>query len=276
MPFASSRTSVHRRSSYGTDRSQTDLSYNCQCNGFTPALSNYLSTIPFFTCNDQYVNCINSHPNDAEEQQVCVDSLEKFCSNYQNASDSSASPAETLTSTATVVTTLPGGQLSTSQIVISFIQPEGADIGQTSAPTSSSPQPPSSQTSPPQPSNSSSTASVASTDSGLSAGEISAAVIVPVLAVLGIVAAVILQIRRSRRKKSSEDDEPWKRKELHGEEVPRKELASSTRWELSTDRADHRHELEGDLAGEGTAEKAEMAANEIAAVETAAGGRRPQ
>ena len=235
-------------------------------------MSNYYNTIPYFTCNAQTINCIANNPNDAAGQQTCIDSQEKFCSNYQNASDSS--PVETLTSTATIVTTLAGGQLSTEEIAISFIQPAGVSIGQASASTTSSSQTSSSQTSQrstsqtPQASNSSSPDSASSTDSGLSAGEIAAAVVVPVLGVLGIIAAVIILIRRRRSKKSaSHDDEPWRRKELHGQDIPRKELPSSTRWEMGTDRTDHRHELEGDLSRE----KSEMAANEIAAAETSTG-----
>ncbi|KGO61709.1 hypothetical protein PEX2_016140 [Penicillium expansum] len=48
------------------------LKFSCVCSdGSTPDVTPYAQTVPFFVCQDTYIQCVNSHPNDAEGQRAC-------------------------------------------------------------------------------------------------------------------------------------------------------------------------------------------------------------
>jgi activator of HSP90 ATPase len=48
------------------------LNFTCTCeNGTTPDVSLYQNTIPFFVCQENYIQCVNNHPNDLQGQEYC-------------------------------------------------------------------------------------------------------------------------------------------------------------------------------------------------------------
>ncbi|KAJ5617127.1 hypothetical protein N7537_002241 [Penicillium hordei] len=50
----------------------TTLKFSCVCSdGSTPDVTPYSQTVPFFVCQETYVQCIASHPNDADGQRAC-------------------------------------------------------------------------------------------------------------------------------------------------------------------------------------------------------------
>lgn len=55
------------------DCDDTTLQYNCVCpNGTVPDCSAYQQTIPFFICQQTFVQCTANHPNDAAGKQQCT------------------------------------------------------------------------------------------------------------------------------------------------------------------------------------------------------------
>ncbi|KAK5952668.1 hypothetical protein OHC33_006260 [Knufia fluminis] len=54
------------------DCDSTTLTYNCVCpNGTVPDSSAYTQTLPFYICQETYIQCINNNPNDAQGQAAC-------------------------------------------------------------------------------------------------------------------------------------------------------------------------------------------------------------
>jgi len=48
--------------------------YNCVCpNGTVPDSTAFTQTLPYFICQENYVQCINNNPNAAQAQQTCKD-----------------------------------------------------------------------------------------------------------------------------------------------------------------------------------------------------------
>jgi len=51
---------------------QDTLTYNCVCpNGTVPDSTAFAQTLPFYICQETFVQCIANNPNDAEGQAVC-------------------------------------------------------------------------------------------------------------------------------------------------------------------------------------------------------------
>ncbi|KAJ4577920.1 hypothetical protein HRR86_002973 [Exophiala dermatitidis] len=52
---------------------QTSFTYTCVCaNGTVPDCTAFTETLPFYICQETYVQCINNHPNDAQGQATCA------------------------------------------------------------------------------------------------------------------------------------------------------------------------------------------------------------
>merc|ERR1712230_103661 len=48
--------------------------YICVCaNGTVPDCTAFTQTLPYFICQETYIQCINNNPNDAQAQSVCAD-----------------------------------------------------------------------------------------------------------------------------------------------------------------------------------------------------------
>ncbi|KIX00522.1 uncharacterized protein Z518_10662 [Rhinocladiella mackenziei CBS 650.93] len=53
---------------------QNTFTYSCVCpNGTAPDCTAFIETLPFYICEETYIQCINNHPNDAQAQSVCAD-----------------------------------------------------------------------------------------------------------------------------------------------------------------------------------------------------------
>jgi hypothetical protein len=49
------------------------LTYQCVCgNGTAPDVTSFANTLPFFICQQTFIQCIANNPNDAEAQQNCT------------------------------------------------------------------------------------------------------------------------------------------------------------------------------------------------------------
>ncbi|OKL60810.1 hypothetical protein UA08_03910 [Talaromyces atroroseus] len=86
----------------------TTLDFSCTCaNGTTPDLSPYENTIPFYVCQETYIQCINNNPNDLQAQDNCK--ANATCGTIilgaSSTTSSSSSSSASSTSSSTLVTT---------------------------------------------------------------------------------------------------------------------------------------------------------------------------
>ncbi|OAP62308.1 hypothetical protein AYL99_04511 [Fonsecaea erecta] len=52
---------------------QTAFTYTCVCaNGTVPDCTAFIETLPFYICQETYIQCIDNHPNDAQGQATCA------------------------------------------------------------------------------------------------------------------------------------------------------------------------------------------------------------
>ncbi|RMZ88238.1 hypothetical protein DV736_g4527, partial [Chaetothyriales sp. CBS 134916] len=52
---------------------QATLQYTCTCpNGTAPDCTAFIGTVPYFECQQTFIQCIANHPNDAEGQSTCA------------------------------------------------------------------------------------------------------------------------------------------------------------------------------------------------------------
>ncbi|KAK2772047.1 hypothetical protein FQN53_004815 [Emmonsiellopsis sp. PD_33] len=57
---------------------QATLTYECKCqDGKTPDVAKYKNTLPFFICQETFVQCIASHPDDLAGQRKCKENQSK-------------------------------------------------------------------------------------------------------------------------------------------------------------------------------------------------------
>ncbi|KUM61073.1 hypothetical protein ACN42_g6053 [Penicillium freii] len=81
----------------------TTLKFGCVCNdGSIPDVTPYSQTVPFFVCQETYIQCINSHPNDAEGQRACKKAAD--CGS-KNASAVTTTASSTMSSTTLAMAT---------------------------------------------------------------------------------------------------------------------------------------------------------------------------
>ncbi|KAK6606523.1 pci domain-containing protein [Botrytis cinerea] len=83
----------------------TSLCYECTCtsNSSSPALQLYISTIPFFVCEQRYMNCILAGEDDPAAQKICRAIEEENCGTLDP--DTVSSFASTLPSRSTGIPT---------------------------------------------------------------------------------------------------------------------------------------------------------------------------
>ncbi|KPI45630.1 uncharacterized protein AB675_530 [Cyphellophora attinorum] len=52
---------------------ETNLTYSCVCpNGTAPDVTSFAFTLPFYICQQTYIQCINNNPDDAQAQANCT------------------------------------------------------------------------------------------------------------------------------------------------------------------------------------------------------------
>ena len=52
---------------------ESDLTYTCVCpNGTVPDCTAFADTLPYFICEQSYINCVDNNPNDAQKQGTCA------------------------------------------------------------------------------------------------------------------------------------------------------------------------------------------------------------
>lgn len=79
----------------------TTIDFDCVCsNGTTPDLSPYEQTIPFYVCEETYIQCIANNPNDLDAQDSCkanatCGTIDLSASSTTSSSASSTSAAST-------------------------------------------------------------------------------------------------------------------------------------------------------------------------------------
>ncbi|EXJ75729.1 uncharacterized protein A1O5_00236 [Cladophialophora psammophila CBS 110553] len=51
---------------------QNSFTYTCVCaNGTVPDCTAFIETLPFYICQETYIQCVDNHPNDAQGQATC-------------------------------------------------------------------------------------------------------------------------------------------------------------------------------------------------------------
>lgn len=82
--------------------SQQQLTYTCVCgNGTAPDVTSFANTLPFFICQQTYIQCIANHPNDDAAQQVCTRNQQCGSRNATAEAIAATSSAETTASSTT-------------------------------------------------------------------------------------------------------------------------------------------------------------------------------
>ncbi|KAJ5120585.1 uncharacterized protein N7515_009973 [Penicillium bovifimosum] len=82
------------------------LDFSCVCaDGSTPDVTPFKQTVPFFVCQANYGQCINSHPDDAEGQRTCKKNAVCGSKNATEEADSSSSSTTTAASTTLAMAT---------------------------------------------------------------------------------------------------------------------------------------------------------------------------
>lgn len=59
----------------------------------------YAQTVPFFVCQDTYIQCVASHPNDAEGQRGCKKAATCGSKNASEVTTTASSSSSTMSST---------------------------------------------------------------------------------------------------------------------------------------------------------------------------------
>ena len=98
---------------------QDTLEFDCTCiNGTVPDVTPYEGTIPFFVCEENFVQCIENHPDDAEGQEQCTEEKETNCGTVKlsptSAEKPSTSPASDEDDDATETPSRSGAQSTAS------------------------------------------------------------------------------------------------------------------------------------------------------------------
>ncbi|KGO77520.1 hypothetical protein PITC_037640 [Penicillium italicum] len=90
------------------------LKFSCVCSdGTTPDVTPYAQTVPFFVCQDTYIQCVASHPNDAEGQRACKKAAVCGSKNASEVTTTSTASSTTMSSTTLALATAT--ESSTSQ-----------------------------------------------------------------------------------------------------------------------------------------------------------------
>ncbi len=87
---------------------QTTFTYSCVCaNGTVPDCTAFTQTLPYFICQETYIQCINNNPNDAQAQSVCADNEQCGTRNAtaEALAASSAAASSTAASTSSAAST---------------------------------------------------------------------------------------------------------------------------------------------------------------------------
>ncbi|RMD43931.1 hypothetical protein DV735_g1231, partial [Chaetothyriales sp. CBS 134920] len=82
---------------------QTSLQYTCTCaNGTSPDSTAFIGTVPYFVCQQTYIQCVANHPDDAQGQATCAENEQCGTRNATAealAAESASAAAESTTST---------------------------------------------------------------------------------------------------------------------------------------------------------------------------------
>lgn len=93
---------------------QSTLKFGCVCSdGSIPDVTPYSQTVPFFVCQETYVQCIASHPNDAEGQRACKKAAD--CGS-KNASAVTTTASDTSSTTLALATATDSSSSETSSV----------------------------------------------------------------------------------------------------------------------------------------------------------------
>lgn len=87
--------------------SQDTLTYTCVCgNGTAPDVTSFADTLPFYICQETYIQCVANSPNDAEGQQTCTDN--EVCGTRNATAEAVSASSDTSSTTASSTTSDAG------------------------------------------------------------------------------------------------------------------------------------------------------------------------
>lgn len=91
---------------------QNTLQYNCVCsNGTVPDCSAYQLTIPYYICQQTFIQCTNSHPDDAAGKEQCTKNEQ--CGTLNATAQALAASSTSASSTAASTGSASGSQSAT-------------------------------------------------------------------------------------------------------------------------------------------------------------------
>ncbi|KIW20766.1 hypothetical protein PV08_01344 [Exophiala spinifera] len=94
------------------------FTYSCVCaNGTVPDSTAFIQTLPFFICQETYIQCINNNPNDAQAQSVCKDNEQCGTRNAtaEYLAEQAAASSAAASTTAAASSAAPSSTPSTSE-----------------------------------------------------------------------------------------------------------------------------------------------------------------
>ncbi|KAK5552467.1 hypothetical protein LTR46_009514 [Exophiala xenobiotica] len=92
----------------------TTFTYSCVCaNGTVPDCTAYTQTLPYFICQESYIQCINNNPNDAQAQSVCA--TNEVCGTRNATAEALAASSAAASSTAAATSSMASSSASKTQ-----------------------------------------------------------------------------------------------------------------------------------------------------------------
>ncbi|KAK5194874.1 hypothetical protein LTR92_005003 [Exophiala xenobiotica] len=92
----------------------TTFTYSCVCaNGTVPDCTAYTQTLPYFICQESYIQCINNNPNDAQAQSVCA--TNEVCGTRNATAEALAASSAAASSTAAATSSMASSSASRTQ-----------------------------------------------------------------------------------------------------------------------------------------------------------------
>ncbi|RMZ82986.1 hypothetical protein DV737_g1812, partial [Chaetothyriales sp. CBS 132003] len=120
---------------------QTTLDYTCTCaNGTEPDCTAFIGTVPYFECQQTYIQCIADNPNDAEAQATCASNeqcgtrnatAEELAASSASAESTASSTSASSTASATASSTTSGSAASSTSSGAASANTQGLATGVT-------------------------------------------------------------------------------------------------------------------------------------------------
>ncbi|KIX96032.1 uncharacterized protein Z520_08287 [Fonsecaea multimorphosa CBS 102226] len=115
---------------------QNAFTYICVCaNGTVPDCTAFIETLPFYICQETYIQCINNNPNDAQGQATCASNEQ--CGTRNATAEALAQTSAASAASASSTSSAPASSQSASASAASSASASGSSSASASASSAS-------------------------------------------------------------------------------------------------------------------------------------------